>query len=384
MCTSAHSRPLLPESHMPQRTPLYAQHVDAGGKVVDFAGWELPINYGSQVDEHHQVRNDAGMFDVSHMAHTVVSGPDATVFLRRLLANDVAKLGVDGRALYSCMLNDSGGVIDDLIAYRFGDTLYRIISNAATRETDLAWMQSAAADYTVDLAPVPDLAMLAIQGPHAIGKTLTAVSPALAESAGALARFQAVDAEDGFIARTGYTGEDGFEFAVPASAADDTWNRLREAGVSPAGLGARDSLRLEAGMALYGNDLDDSVSPLESRLAWTVDFRDEEREFVGRSALEAQRREGVSRQLVGLVLDARGVLRGHQGIFHGERQIGDITSGGFSPTTGCSIALARLEHPCPDGLTVDMRGRRLPVNVVRYPFVKEGKSTLNPNEETST
>ena len=369
---------------MPQRTPLYEQHVDAGGKVVDFAGWELPINYGSQVDEHHQVRRDAGMFDVSHMAHTVVSGGDATAFLRRLLANDVAKLATDGRALYSCMLNEQGGVIDDLIVYRFADDRYRVISNAATREKDLAWMQSVAEGSDVDLMPVPGLAMLAIQGPQAVEKTLSTLSSALAAGGRALARFQAFDGEDGFIARTGYTGEDGFELAVPAASAADTWQRLREAGVEPAGLGARDSLRLEAGMALYGNDLDDSVSPLESKLAWTVDFRDTERDFIGRPTLEAQRRDGVSRQLVGLVLDARGVLRGHQGIFEGDRQIGEITSGGFSPTTGCSIALARLEHPCPDGLTVDMRGRQLPVNVVPFPFVKHGKSTLNLNEESST
>ncbi|MEM6985833.1 MAG: glycine cleavage system aminomethyltransferase GcvT [Pseudomonadota bacterium] len=369
---------------MPLHTPLYSQHVDAGGKVVDFAGWALPINYGSQVDEHHLVRGDAGMFDVSHMAHTELTGADATAFLRHLLANDVAKLGHDGRALYTCMLNPDGGVIDDLIVYRFGDEAYRVISNAATRDTDLAWMQQQAARFAVTLSPIDGLAMLAVQGPNAVQKALAAMPQALAEDGASLERFQATANDSGFVGRTGYTGEDGFEIAVPAPAAADLWQALLDAGVKPAGLGARDSLRLEAGMALYGNDLDESVTPLESRLAWTVDWTDSAREFVGRDVLADQRAQGVSRQLVGLVLDGRGVLRSHQSLFDGEREIGQITSGGFSPTTGRSIALARLEHPCNKSLTVDMRGRQLPVTVVPYPFVKDGQSTLPSTEENAT
>lgn len=369
---------------MPEHTPLHAQHVEAGGKIVDFAGWALPIHYGSQVDEHHMVRRDAGAFDVSHMAHTDLTGEGATAFLRRLLASDVAELGVDGRARYSCMLNEHGGVIDDLIVYRFGENAYRVIGNAATRVTDLAWMREVADHFDVALSPVNGLAMLAVQGPNAVEKALQAVAPAVAGVAGALERFQASLGRDWFVGRTGYTGEDGFEIAVPEASAVALWQRLRAVGVGPAGLGARDSLRLEAGMALYGNDLDDSVTPLESGLGWTVDFSDAGRDFVGRSALLRQREAGVERQLVGLVLDVRGVLRARQDIYEGYRKVGETTSGGFSPTTGRAIALARLEHPCNTSLAVDMRGRRLAVTVVPYPFVKHGQSTLPSNEESAT
>lgn len=369
---------------MPQRPPLYQQHIEAGAKIVDFAGWDLPIHYGSQVDEHHLVRRDAGMFDVSHMAHTEVTGVDATTYLRRLLANDVQKLGEDGRALYSCLLNNDGGVIDDLIVYRLATNRYRVISNAATRDKDLAWMREHIESREVTLSPLEGVAMLAVQGPRAVELACKALPADVGAAAGALARFQALETSDYFIGRTGYTGEDGFEIAVADNAVPALWQILLASGVAPAGLGARDTLRLEAGMALYGNDLDDGVTPFESNLAWTVDFRDTSRAFIGREVLAAQRRDGVNRQLVGLVLDARGVLRGHQIIFDGDRQIGEITSGGFSPTAGRSIALARLEHPCNTNLTVNMRGRKLAVKVVPLPFVKGAKSTLIETEETSS
>ncbi|MEM7379184.1 MAG: glycine cleavage system aminomethyltransferase GcvT [Pseudomonadota bacterium] len=369
---------------MPQHTPLHQQHLDAGGKVVDFAGWALPINYGSQVDEHHAVRRHAGMFDVSHMAHTSVEGVGATAFLRRLLGNDVAKLDTEGHALYSCMLNPDGGVLDDLIAYRFGDNRYRVISNAATRESDAAWMVQVAADFDVALAPRGALAMLAVQGPEAIDKAVAALPSDVGRQAAALDRFQAVEHGDVFVGRTGYTGEDGFEVAVPAADAGALWQALLAQGVSPAGLGARDTLRLEAGMALYGNDLDDGVTPLESRLGWTVDWSDPDRDFIGRAPLERQRADGVARQLVGLVLDGRGVLRGHQDVYDGDRHIGQITSGGFSPTTARSVALARVAHPCKNTLNVDIRGRHVPVTVVPFPFVRNGQSTLPSNEESGT
>jgi aminomethyltransferase len=358
---------------MGNRTPLYQEHLAAGGKLVDFAGWDMPISYGSQIEEHHAVRRHAGMFDVSHMTVVDLAGARAREFLRRLLANDVARLKDTGKALYSCMLNDSGGVIDDLIAYYLTNEAYRLVVNAATREKDLAWLTGQAAPFDVSVTERPELAMIAIQGPQARDRVMSVLAPDKAALAATLKPFTGAFAADWFIARTGYTGEDGFEIILPGAEAAGFWRELRAAGVAPAGLGARDTLRLEAGMNLYGADMDESVTPLESGLAWTVAWDPPERGFIGRAALENQRREGVPRKLVGLLLEGRGVLRNHQKVIVGGADAGEITSGSFSPTLQRSIAFARIPQAAGGDCRVDVRGKLLPARVVKPPFVRNGK-----------
>jgi aminomethyltransferase len=362
---------------MLKRTPLYETHVAAGARMVDFGGWEMPVNYGSQIEEHHAVRKHAGMFDVSHMRVIDLDGAGACAYLRVLVANDVIKL-TPGKALYSCMLREDGGVIDDLIVYWIDEGRYRVVVNAGTAEKDLAWMQQVAADKGLDvtLEPRPDLAMVAVQGPQA-RKILTQVLPDAAQAIETLRIFSAAYVGEWFIARTGYTGEDGCEIMLPADEAPGFWQQLRAAGVAQCGLGARDTLRLEAGMNLYGQDMDESVTPLESGLAWTVDFK-EPRNFIGRAALEQQDAAGGLRQLVGLKMLDKGVLRAHQKVITPEGE-GEITSGTFSPTLGFSIALARVPAGVVVGhqVQVDLRGKLVAAQVVKYPFVRHGKALIS-------
>lgn len=361
---------------MIQKTPLYDTHVAAGAKIVDFAGWQMPINYGSQIEEHHCVRTDAGMFDVSHMLAIDLVGCESQSFLRRLLANDVAKLTVPGKALYSCMLKDDGGVIDDLIVYFFTPEKYRIVVNAGTSEKDLAWMRLVAANFAVSLTPRRDLAMIAVQGPQARERFWTAFPVARSYSV-TLGVFQAADWDGWLIARTGYTGEDGFEIAVPADEAATVWQKLIEAGVKPAGLGARDTLRLEAGMNLYGQDMDETQNPLESGLTWTVDFKDASRNFIGKSALVRRQEQGNLRIFLGLVLLDKGILRAHQKVVTAQGN-GETTSGSFSPTLNQSIALARLPAGVQPGdeVQVEIRDKLLKAKVVKPVFARNGKSQL--------
>ena len=355
--------------HAPLTTPLHDSHALLGAKLVDFAGWDMPIHYGSQIEEHHAVRRDAGMFDVSHMLGIDLTGPGSQSYLRKLLANDVAKLTLPGKALYSCMLREDGGVIDDLIVYFFSPEHYRIVVNAGTADKDLAWMQARADNFDIRLTPRRDLAMIAVQGPNAREKFWQAYPGSRAGSE-SLAPFQAAFDGDWLIARTGYTGEDGFEIAVPAEQAAAVWARLHTAGIAPCGLGCRDTLRLEAGMNLYGQDMDETVTPLESGLAWTLATKDE-RDFIGKAALLAQQ---PTRQLLGLLLLERGVLRAHQAVRTGHGD-GEITSGTFSPTLQAGIALARLpaEVTIGDSVEVDVRGKLLKARVVKPPFVRNGK-----------
>ncbi|MDI3514644.1 MAG: aminomethyltransferase [Rhodocyclaceae bacterium] len=358
-----------------KQPPLHAAHVAAGARMVDFAGWDMPVNYGSQIEEHHAVRRDAGMFDVSHMLALDLAGPDATSWLRGLLANDVAKLKESGKALYSCMLNAQGGVIDDLIVYRFSDADYRIVVNAGTADKDLAWMREriAATGANVTLQARRDLAMIAVQGPRAIERA-TAALPELSTANGIPAPFSGARVGDLLIARTGYTGEDGLEIAVPATRAEAMWNALAAAGVRPCGLGARDTLRLEAGMNLYGQDMDDDVSPLNAGLAWTVDMKDEARDFVGRTALQAN---PATQRLLGLILEDKGVLRSHMKVFTAAGE-GETTSGSFSPSLEKSIAFVRVPLATQPGETVevDIRGKRLKARTVKLPFVRNGKALV--------
>ena len=351
-------------------TPLYAEHLAAGGKIVDFAGWALPIHYGSQLKEHETVRSDAGMFDVSHMTVVDLTGADAKAYLQKLIANDVDKLGFVGKALYAGMLNPQGGVIDDLIVY-LTDWGYRVVVNAATRAKDLAWMQAQTAGFAVELNVRDDLSMLAIQGPNARAK-VAAARPQLAELIQSLKVFQGVPVGDWFVARTGYTGEDGLEIMLPDADAPAFWRELLAAGVAPTGLGARDTLRLEAGMNLYGHDMDETISPLAAGMGWTIAWEPASRDFIGRAALEAERAAGPAMKQVGLVLESRGVLREGMTVTV-DGATGVITSGTFSPTLKLSIAIARVPAATGDVATVDLRGVATQVRVVKLPFVRNGK-----------
>lgn len=366
---------------MLNETPLAAVHRAMGGKMVDFGGWSMPVNYGSQIEEHVAVRKDAGMFDVSHMTIVDVRGEQAQAFLQYLLANDVAKLKTPGKALYSAMLNPQGGVIDDLIVYlmAFG---YRLVVNCGTREKDLAWIEQQAAAFAVTVVERPDLAMIAVQGPNARAKVHTllgASERALLES---LSVFSGVFLEDErgdwLVARTGYTGEDGYEIMLPAVEATALWRSLADAGVRPCGLGARDTLRLEAGMNLYGHEMDDNVSPLVANMEWTIAMNDG-RAFIGVEALQHEKAVGVAEKLVGLVMRSRGVLReGYTVQVPGCERPGVVTSGTFSPTLGYSIALARVPVETGQQAQVLVRGKAVDVEVVRPCFVRNGKAVTAP------
>jgi aminomethyltransferase len=363
-------------------TPLNSAHRAANAKMVDFGGWDMPVNYGSQIEEHNAVRSDAGMFDVSHMCVVDVKGANVRAFLRGLLANNVDKLQVPGKALYSCMLNPEGGVIDDLIVYFMSEEWFRIVVNAGTAEKDVAWMnaQNTATSSGVTITPRRDgndpIALIAVQGPNARAKVWN-VLPTTQAASEALKPFNAVIVADtafgeAMIARTGYTGEDGFEIGVPASQAEALWNAFVAAGIKPAGLGARDTLRLEAGMNLYGQDMDDTVNPLDAGLAWTIDLVSE-RDFVGKAALQAK---GQQSQFVGLILREKGgILRAHQSVVAASGNEGEITSGTFSPSMQQAIALARVPMDVAVGDTVHViiRDKRLAASVVKLPFVRNGK-----------
>jgi aminomethyltransferase len=364
---------------MAQQTVLFPKHVEAGAKMVDFHGWDMPINYGSQIAEHNAVREDAGMFDVSHMTIVDIKGADAKPFLRYLLANDVAKLTVSGKALYTGMLQHDGGVIDDLIVYFFNDDYYRLVVNSATRVKDLAWINQQAAEFSVTVTELPELAMIAVQGPNAKAKAATVFDAAQNAAVEGMKPFFGVQSGDLFIATTGYTGEAGYEIVVPQDAACELWQRLVDAGVVPCGLGARDTLRLEAGMNLYGLDMDETVSPLAANMGWTIGWEPQERDFIGRATLTAQKAAGTDK-LVGLVLEAKGVLRtGQKVVFadaNGTDYEGVITSGSFSPTLGYSIAFARVPACIGDTAQVEMRKKLMTVSVTKPAFVRNGKKLV--------
>ncbi|EIL93323.1 MULTISPECIES: glycine cleavage system aminomethyltransferase GcvT [Rhodanobacter] len=361
---------------MTEKTVLNATHRALGARMVDFGGWDMPINYGSQIEEHHAVRREAGMFDVSHMTVIDLHGARVRDFLRHLLANSVDKLKVHGKALYSCMLDERGGVIDDLIVYYLGDEFYRLVVNAGTRAKDLAWIERQAQAFEVQVKERPEFAMIAVQGPAARAKVLGLLHEVDRQRIEKLGKFAAAAAQGPhgmplFVARTGYTGEDGFEIVVPAEHAVALWEALAAAGVAPAGLGARDTLRLEAGMNLYGQDMDETVTPWEANLGWTIAL-DEGRDFIGRAALEQQKAAGVPRVMVGLVLDDKGVLRHGQKVLTANGE-GEILSGSFAPTLNKAVAFARIPAGEPGDVRVDIRGREVPVRLVKYPFVRDGK-----------
>ncbi|MGJ8663577.1 MAG: glycine cleavage system aminomethyltransferase GcvT [Marinicella sp.] len=353
-----------------KQTVLNEAHRKAGAKMVDFGGWDMPINYGSQIDEHHAVRQNVGMFDVSHMTVIDVAGPQAKDFLFHLLANDINKLNTN-QAMYSTMLNHAGGVIDDLITYKISDTSYRVVVNAATREKDLAWFEQEIADFDAKMQEQANTAMIAVQGPKAIEVLQPLIDIDLSQTK----RFYAAYNDEMFIGRTGYTGEDGVEIIVPSEAAEALWDRLINAGVQPCGLGARDTLRLEAGMHLYGQDMDENITPLECGLAWTI--RKDDTSFNGAAALESLRANGIKKKLVGLVLTGRGILRHDQTLVDDDGNQGIITSGGYSPSTEKAIAMAVVDKGMnPGSIQVQIRNKSLPCRVVKLPFVRNGKTLI--------
>jgi aminomethyltransferase len=362
---------------MSNKTTLHAKHIEAGAKMVDFHGWEMPINYGSQIEEHHAVRQKAGMFDVSHMTIVDVIGADAQAYLRKLVINDVAKLTVPGKALYTGMLNDEGGVIDDLIIYHFSETRYKLVVNSATREKDLAWMNKQAGTFDVMITERPEFGMIAVQGPQAKAMVATVLTASQTEAVDGMKPFFGVQSGDLFIATTGYTGENGYEIVVPEDKAADLWQQLLDAGVAPCGLGARDTLRLEAGMNLYGLDMDESVSPIAANMAWTISWEPADRDFIGRSVLEAQKEAGDQPKLVGLVFEEKGVLRTGLKVITPDGE-GVITSGTFSPTLGHSIAMARVPRSVKigDTIQVEMRKKLVDVAVIKPSFVRNGKKVF--------
>ncbi len=359
------------------KTPLYDKHIELGAKIVDFGGWDMPLHYGSQIEEHHKVRQAAGMFDVSHMAVVDLTGGDVRGLLRILIANNVDKLQTPGKALYTCMLNKQGGVIDDLIVYFLSEEWFRLVVNAATCKKDMDWITKCAFDFGVTVIDRAELAMIAVQGLQARAKVDKVLNDRARKTISALEPFSAVNLGELFIARTGYTGEDGCEVILPADKAVAFWQDLFSAGVAPVGLGARDTLRLEAGMNLYGSDMDETTTPLEAGLAWTVAWEPAARKFIGREVLERQKAQGVARKLVGLVLEGKGVLRNHQKLRcqYGE---GEITSGSFSPTLNKSIAFARAPAAARVGdiCQVEIRDKLADARIVKYPFVRNGKSCL--------
>jgi aminomethyltransferase len=325
---------------MGSKTPLYDKHVEAGARIVDFGGWDMPLNYGSQKEEHHAVRSKAGMFDVSHMTIVDLKGDRVRDFLRFLVANDVAKLQDAGKALYTAMLNEEGGVIDDLIIYFMTETWFRLVVNAATREKDLAWIRKQAEAFDVTVSERAELAMIAVQGPEARELAAPCVDAEWRDAALALKPFYGMEAGDLFVAR------------------------------------ARDTLRLEAAMNLYGSDMDETVSPLEAGLGWTVAWEPADRDFIGRGPLEARRADTNKMRFVGLLLEDKGVLRNHQRVVVDGVGDGEITSGGYSPTIDRSIALARVPAGDYDRAQVDVRGKLLNVRIVKTPFVRNGEAKI--------
>ena len=357
---------------MLKTTALHAEHQKLGARLVDFAGWEMPIQYQSQLDEHHAVRQAAGMFDVAHMSAVDLHGGRAREFLRKLLAHDVAKLTVSGKALYSCMLREDGGIIDDLIAYFLREDWFRLVVNAGTTEKDLAWIRRHAPAYGVEVRHRSDLGILAVQGPQARETVAKFLPKTLAENSLKLIAFQAAHEGDLFVGRTGYTGEDGFELILPHAELLALWQKLLGAGVKPCGLGARDTLRLEAGMNLYGQDMDESTHPLESGLGWTVGW---EHDFIGRSAIEPLRGKSP-RKFVGLLLEGRGVMRAHMKVRFAGGAAGETTSGGFAPTMKQSIAFARVDAKAEGACEVEIRGQWVAAKIVKPPFVRNGKTLV--------
>jgi aminomethyltransferase len=361
------------------RTPLYERHVALGGRMVDFGGWELPQQYTSIRDEHFAVRKAAGLFDVSHMGRFRVTGNDSFDFLQGLVTNDLGRIS-EGHAQYNLLCNDEGGIVDDLVVY-WGEEGFFVVVNASNRERDLEWMRQHAPPGVEIEDRTLELSLIAFQGPKAqqlLPASGLADVPYFGFRVGEVAGTKAM------ISRTGYTGEDGFEVFVSAERVGQVWDAIleggREAGVLPAGLGARDATRLEAALRLYGNDMDETVNPYEAGLGWTVKL--DKGEFVGRSALAKVREEGPRRNLIGLKTEPGSIPRHGAAVISDGRRAGVVTSGTHSFFLGHPIALAMVEVPSfrvGDKVAVEVRGREAPAEVVKLPFYRgTARSAASP------
>lgn len=359
-----------------RHTPLSPEHQKCQAKWAEFAGWQMPLHYGSQLKEHEAVRTRAGIFDVSHMQVIDITGTDAFKFLSYLLANDIAKTE-PGKALYSCMLNPNGGVVDDLICYYLAEQSFRLVVNAGCAQKDIEWIQGQSYTFEVEVKLRPELCILAVQGPQA----LALLKPLLAfEQQNILSKLNVFEVDrvgEWMFARTGYTGEDGVEIVLPAKEAICLWQKAVEAGIQPVGLGARDTLRLEAGLNLYGQDMDEEQTPWTANLGWTVALENPERTFIGKEHLVLQKKQGVPTQLLGVMMRHRGVLRPGQEVIVDGVGKGVITSGSFSPTLNTAIGFARV--PAGDlsqvQLWVHIRDKQYPLQIVKGPFVRQGKAS---------
>lgn len=361
-----------------KKTPLNQAHRDLGARMVDFGGWDMPVQYSGVIDEHQAVREAAGLFDVSHMGEVEVSGANALAYIQYLTINDAAKL-VDGQVQYSAMCYPEGGVVDDVTLYRFNESRYLFCVNASNTDKDFAWMEQVLAESAITDVTLTnrssEFAQIALQGPKAETILASLTDVALADLVYYHFCEGSVAGVEMIISRTGYTGEDGFELYLPASAAVEIWQQLLVAGAPhgllPIGLGARDTLRLEKGYALYGHELSREISPLEAGLAWITKLDKEN--FVGKAALVAQKSVGLPRRRVGLVMQERGIPREGYPVFAGEREVGVITSGTMSPSLRLGIALALVAPEFASNeteLEVAIRNRRMSAKVTRPPFVK--------------
>lgn len=355
------------------RTPLYDAHVAIGGRMVPFAGWDMPVQYQSIIAEHKAVREGCGMFDVSHMARLWYRGDQVLDFLERITTNDVAKLS-DGQGQYSLLPNEQGGLVDDIIVYRVNDTTFRMVVNAANHEKDVNWITSKN-DFGVEITDeTKETAMIAVQGPKAV-ETIASLSPD-GEALKALSFFETLDTTVAgvpcFAPRSGYTGEDGFELICAASDAVRLWQALRDAGVVPCGLASRDSLRVEAGLPLYGHELSDDLSPIAAGLGWVIS---KTKTFIGSDPINAARAEGTPSKLQGVQLSSKRLTAPGMKVFIGEREIGEISSGVFSPLLECGIAFAFLASDVKQGTPceVEIRGKLEPATVVNKRFFKRDK-----------
>ncbi|WWO96376.1 MAG: glycine cleavage system aminomethyltransferase GcvT [Candidatus Dasytiphilus stammeri] len=371
---------------MQQRTILFDQHKKCGATMIHFNNWIMPLHYGSQITEHKAVRNDAGIFDISHMLILDLSGSNTRKFLRYLLANDVAKLLHPGKSLYTGMLNQDGGVIDDLMVYFIGESYFRLVVNAVNCSKDLAWISYHAMNFNVTLKIRNDLAFLSIQGPNAQKKMHSILSEKQLNTVEKLLPFSNIQIDELFIAYTGYTGEKGYEIALPQEKAVYLWHQLIASGITPVGLGARDTLRIEAGMNLYGNEMNESISPLEANMERTISWK-YSRNFIGRNALRIKYDHNKKKKLVGLLMKEKGMLRKNFRVSFmdksGQKQIGIITSGSYSPTLGHSIALARVPSTIGKSALVYLTHHNLkyqriiPVEVTNPVFVRNGLPVIN-------
>ena len=360
-----------------KRTPLHDEHVAAGARMVGFAGWNMPVQYSGVIDEHRAVRGQAGLFDVSHMGEFLVSGPGAEAYLDRLTPNNVGKLAI-GRVHYTGLLTERGTYLDDLLIYRTGETSFLLVVNAANVASDFEWMSRHAGDDVELVDATDDYALLALQGPAAAG-----ILAGLTEADLDAVRYYGftegeVAGVASIISRTGYTGEDGFELYTAPEGAPRLWRALLEAGASqglvPAGLGARDTLRLEAGMALYGHEIDDSTTPLEAGLGWVVKLA--KGEFIGSEVLAAQKEHGTERKLIGFEVTSRGIARQGHRVLDGDRELGLVTSGTFSPTFEKALGMAYVPTAFAEAgqrISIEVRGRSLDAVVVDLPFYRRAK-----------